>query len=101
VSGVHELGVDFCGCVVEAEEGEEQQELPRMPGPLEPRLQLLRACWWPATVLMPNTCATFGVLRLFQILNCLGKLSAYDFLRGLELCTNHNGLDKPPVSPFD
>ncbi|KAF8214805.1 hypothetical protein K438DRAFT_2138335 [Mycena galopus ATCC 62051] len=29
-------------------------------------------------------------------LNCLGKLSAYDFLRGLEMTTNHNGLDKPP-----
>ncbi|KAJ7873990.1 hypothetical protein B0H13DRAFT_1633262, partial [Mycena leptocephala] len=101
VSGVHELRVNFCGCVVEADEGEEQQEPPRMPGPLEPHLQLLQACWWPATVLMLNTCATFGVLRLFQIHNCLGKLSAYDFLRGLELCTNHDGLDKPPVSPFD
>ncbi|KAF8179820.1 hypothetical protein K438DRAFT_1768842 [Mycena galopus ATCC 62051] len=31
-----------------------------------------------------------------QMLNCLGKLTAYDFLRGLEMCTNHNGLDKPP-----
>jgi hypothetical protein len=31
-------------------------------------------------------------------LNCLGKLSAYAFLRGLEKCTINNGLDKPPVS---
>ncbi|KAF8194490.1 hypothetical protein K438DRAFT_1761399 [Mycena galopus ATCC 62051] len=28
--------------------------------------------------------------------NCLGKLSAYDFLRGLQKCTNHDGLDWPP-----
>jgi hypothetical protein len=49
-------------------------------------------------VLSPNTCATFQLLRLFQILNCLGKPSAYDFLRGLERCTNNDGLDKPPVS---
>jgi hypothetical protein len=87
LNGVHELNVDFCGC--------------RQPGgeaALERRLQLLRACWWPATVLSPNTCTTFQLLRLFQILNCLGKLSAYDFLRGLERCTNNDGLDKPPVS---
>ncbi|KAJ7154821.1 hypothetical protein C8R46DRAFT_911140 [Mycena filopes] len=84
VSGVHEIGVDFCGC--------------RPPGasrPVEHRVQLMRVCWWPATVVAPNTCAMFAVLRLFQIINCLGKLSAYDFLRGLELCTNHDGLDKP------
>ncbi|KAJ7450267.1 hypothetical protein B0H11DRAFT_1743304 [Mycena galericulata] len=85
LSGVHEIGVDFCGC-----RGSDGNLLN------EHRVQLLRVCWWPATVLAPNTCATFRLLRLFQMLNCLGKLSAYDFLRGLELCTNHDGLDKPP-----
>ncbi|KAJ7851692.1 hypothetical protein B0H13DRAFT_1643806, partial [Mycena leptocephala] len=85
-TGVHEINMDFCGCI--QREGQ--------PVPLQPRVQLLRAGWWPATVVMPNTCATFAVLKLFQILNCLGKLSAYDFLRGLEMCTNHDGLDKPP-----
>ncbi|KAJ6557771.1 hypothetical protein B0H19DRAFT_1261363 [Mycena capillaripes] len=78
--GVHELNIDFCGCHPE----------------VELRDQLQRACWWPATVIMPNTCATFAVLRLFQILNCLGKVSAYDFLLALEMCTNHDGLDKLP-----
>ncbi|KAJ7431410.1 hypothetical protein B0H11DRAFT_1762257 [Mycena galericulata] len=80
LSGVHELNVDFCGCA----------------GHIPHRTQFLRVCWWPATVRAPNTCATFAVLRFFQILNCLGKLSAYDFLRGLEMLTNHDGLDKPP-----
>ncbi|KAJ7446035.1 hypothetical protein B0H11DRAFT_1746379 [Mycena galericulata] len=80
LSGVHEINVDFCGCEPFVEH----------------RTQFLRVCWWPATVLEPNTCATFAVLRLFQIINCLGKLSAYDFLRGLEMCSNHDGLDKPP-----
>jgi hypothetical protein len=99
--GVHELNVDFCGCISEERDEEGEPLNPQeTPVPLEPRVQLLRACWWPATVLMLNTCATFGLLRLFQILNCLGKLSAYDFLRGLEMCTNHDGLDKPPVSIF-
>ncbi|KAF8208324.1 hypothetical protein K438DRAFT_1961817 [Mycena galopus ATCC 62051] len=82
-TGVHELSIDFCGCV--DNEG----------APTERRVQLLRACWWPATITAPNTCATFGVLRLFHKLNCLGKVSAYNFLRGLEMTTNHNGLDKP------
>ncbi|KAJ7029965.1 hypothetical protein C8F04DRAFT_1211814 [Mycena alexandri] len=84
VSGVHEIAVDYCGC------------RPRGGGEaVEHRIQLLRACWWPATVKEPTTCATIAVLQLFQIINCLGKLSVYDFLRGLELCTNHDGLDKP------
>ncbi|KAF7356781.1 CxC2 domain-containing protein [Mycena venus] len=87
VTGVHEMNVDFCGC----------RRNNNQDPPLERRTQLLHACWWPATVGEPKTCTTFGVLRLFQILNCLGKLSAYDFLRGLEMCTNHDGLDKPLV----
>jgi hypothetical protein len=91
LSGVHEISVDFCGC--RTNDGSEGGGLP-----LEHRTQLLRACWWPATIHSPKTCATFSVLRLFQLLNCMGKLSAYDFLRGLEMCTNHDGLDKPPVS---
>ncbi|KAJ7036099.1 hypothetical protein C8F04DRAFT_954134 [Mycena alexandri] len=81
-TGVHELAVDFCGC----------------KGAPERRQQCMRVCWWPATVKEPNTCATFALIKLFQILNCLGKLSAYDFLRGLEMVTNHDGLDRPPVS---
>ncbi|KAJ7195402.1 hypothetical protein B0H12DRAFT_1245586 [Mycena haematopus] len=86
-TGVHELNVDFCGCPTGPD---------HLDPPVERRVQLLRACWWPATITAPNTCATFAVLRLFQSLNCLGKLSAYDFLRGLEICTNRDGLDKPP-----
>ncbi|KAF7366986.1 CxC2 domain-containing protein [Mycena sanguinolenta] len=88
VTGMHELGVDFCGCRTGA-----NGDGP----PTERRIQLLRACWWPATITAPNTCATFTVLCLFHKLNCLGKVLAYDFLRGLEMSTNHDGLDKPPV----
>ncbi|KAJ6483477.1 hypothetical protein C8R47DRAFT_1217563 [Mycena vitilis] len=86
LSGVHQLNVDFCGCRTDGGSGP----------PVEPRLQLLRSCWWPATILGPKTCATFAVLKLFQLLSCLGKVSAYDFVRSLEMCTNNDGLDKPP-----
>jgi hypothetical protein len=71
--GVHEISVDFCGC--RTNDGTEEGG-----APLEHRMQLLHACWWPATTHSPKTCATFSVLCLFQLLNCMGKLSAYDFL---------------------
>jgi hypothetical protein len=57
----------------------------------------MRVCWWPATARDPQTCTTFRVLQLFQILNCLGKVSAHDFLWSLELLTNNDGLDPLPV----
>ncbi|KAF8134760.1 hypothetical protein K438DRAFT_1911694 [Mycena galopus ATCC 62051] len=85
LTGVHELSVDFCGC---------RSGINYSDPPVERRVQLLRACWWPAMITAPNMCATFTLLRLFQTLNCLGKLSAYDFLHGLEIVTNHDGLDK-------
>ncbi|KAJ7831263.1 hypothetical protein B0H13DRAFT_1543305, partial [Mycena leptocephala] len=44
----------------------------------------------------PKTCATFAVLRQFQLLNCLGKVSAHDFVGSLELLTNNDGLTPPP-----
>ncbi|KAJ7834666.1 hypothetical protein B0H13DRAFT_1913969 [Mycena leptocephala] len=58
--------------------------------------QLLRVCWWPATARDPSTCATFNVVRLFDKMNCLGKISGFHFLRSLELLTNADGLSPLP-----
>ncbi|KAJ6574049.1 hypothetical protein B0H19DRAFT_1208169 [Mycena capillaripes] len=80
VTGVHNVAVNFCEC----------------DSRIEKRQQLMRVCWWPATARNPQTCATFGVVRLFQIMNCLGKVSAHDFLRSLELLTNNDGLHPLP-----
>ncbi|KAJ7799347.1 hypothetical protein B0H14DRAFT_2185738, partial [Mycena olivaceomarginata] len=82
IKGVHNIAVQFCHC-------DER---------ITHRQQLMRVCWWPATVVDPSTCATFNVLRLFQNMNCLGKISAFHFLRSLELLTNADGLNPPPVS---
>ncbi|KAF7365867.1 CxC2 domain-containing protein [Mycena venus] len=79
LTGIHNVDVNFCNC----------------DSNVERRQQLMRVCWWPATARDPQTCATFRVLRLFQILNCLGKVSAHDFLRSLELLTNNDGLEPP------
>ncbi|KAJ7802266.1 hypothetical protein B0H13DRAFT_1672311 [Mycena leptocephala] len=81
VTGVHEIRVRFCEC---------NSDIPHWR-------QLMRARWWPATVTNPQTCATFAVVRLFQIMNCLGKVSAHDFMRSLELLTNNDGLHPVPI----
>lgn len=85
LTGIHILKVRFCEC----------------DGRIEHRQQLMRVRWWPATVKDPKTCATFAVIRLFQILNCQGKVSAHDFVHSLELLTNNDGLDPPPVRAMD
>ncbi|KAJ7302220.1 hypothetical protein DFH08DRAFT_989800, partial [Mycena albidolilacea] len=79
-TGVHNIDVNFCQC----------------DGNIKKHQQLMRVCWWPATARDPQTCAMFGVVCLFQILNCLGKVSTHDFLRSLELLTNNDGLNPPP-----
>ncbi|KAJ7098218.1 hypothetical protein C8R43DRAFT_1092381 [Mycena crocata] len=78
VNGIHELPVDFCNCGAKVED----------------RDQLMRHCWWPSTPLAPQTAATFEVLRHFQTLNCLGKVSGYDYYRTLEMLTDNSGLRK-------
>ncbi|KAJ7831227.1 hypothetical protein B0H14DRAFT_1185218, partial [Mycena olivaceomarginata] len=80
VTGIHNVAVQFCECDAR----------------IAHRQQLMRVCWWPATAVDPSTCATFNVVRLFQNMNCLGKISAYHFLRSLELLTNADGLHPPP-----
>lgn len=76
------MSFDFCGC-----------------GNLEgrPDKQLLRAGWWPSSVIRPKTCATFAVLRHFHLQTLQGKTAAYDFYRALELETNNCGLYPFPV----
>jgi hypothetical protein len=81
-NGIHFVDVYFCGCS-------------KAP---EPRRQLLREGWWPATVIDPQTAVTFSVLGTFHPLSLQGKVSAYDFYRSLENATHGFGLQKPPVS---
>ncbi|KAJ7884013.1 hypothetical protein B0H13DRAFT_1628846 [Mycena leptocephala] len=80
VNGIHNVAIQFCEC----------------DSRIKHRQQLMRVCWWPAKARDPSTCATFGVLRLFQNLNCLGKISSFHFLRSLELLSNADGLNPLP-----
>ncbi|KAJ7024853.1 hypothetical protein C8F04DRAFT_1269860 [Mycena alexandri] len=80
VTGIHNVAVQFCECDAR----------------ITHRQQLMRVCWWPATVRDPSTCATLNVIRLFEQMNCLGKVSAFHFLRSLESLTNADGLNPLP-----
>ncbi|KAJ6485485.1 hypothetical protein DFH09DRAFT_1106210 [Mycena vulgaris] len=71
--GFRTVKLNFCGC----------------DSTVSHQQQLMRACLWPATSLDPQTCGTFNAMRLFEI-------SAYDFVRSLELLSNTDGLKLVP-----
>ncbi|KAJ7358033.1 hypothetical protein DFH08DRAFT_687643, partial [Mycena albidolilacea] len=80
-NGIHNVAVDFCGCVDESIVGLRRQ-------------QLLRRLWYPATHEEPQTCTTFRALELFHVMTLQGKVTTYDFYTGLEKLTTKSGLVK-------
>ncbi|KAJ7667385.1 hypothetical protein B0H14DRAFT_3102517 [Mycena olivaceomarginata] len=69
-NGVHPVSVDYCGCARAHEAGDRVQ-------------QTLRAAWFPATNVEPQTCATFT-----------RKVTTYDYYSGLEKLTGNTGLEE-------
>ncbi|KIJ61938.1 hypothetical protein HYDPIDRAFT_95236, partial [Hydnomerulius pinastri MD-312] len=59
---IHEVGLNFCGC------NTTQSHL----------TQLLHARWYPATMLLPKSAATFHVLDHFQMYMFESKGSAFE-----------------------
>jgi hypothetical protein len=80
-NGIHEIRVDFCGCL-------------GAPPVLD---QLVNVGWFPATVKEPETCATLGLLRCFHTLNLQGRMPAYDFYNTLEVLSDRAGMHNVPV----
>ncbi|KAI0795176.1 hypothetical protein BC629DRAFT_1439482 [Irpex lacteus] len=79
-NGIHEVAVEFCECRTDAERFR----------------QLLRASWYPATPLSPETCATFMLLDQFHLLNLQGNVTVYDFVKTLEFLTDGWLLEEIP-----
>jgi len=79
MNGIHDVHVDFCGC---------ELAIPK-------HLQLLRRQLYPSTPYHPRTCATFGLLKSFHLLNLTSKVSAYDYYRAIERLTDNTGLKVP------
>ncbi|KAG1884343.1 hypothetical protein F4604DRAFT_1878735 [Suillus subluteus] len=75
-SGVHNIGLDFCGC-------ETAQTHTK---------QLLHAAWFPATTADPRTAATFRILEQYHLLSFESKASRYEFYRSIACLTDNTGL---------
>ncbi|KAI0682360.1 hypothetical protein BC835DRAFT_1424520, partial [Cytidiella melzeri] len=58
--------------------------------------QLLRASWYPATPLNPETCVTIELLELFHLLNLQGNTTIYDFVKVMEMTTDGWLLERIP-----
>ncbi len=80
--GIHELGVDFCGC-------ERATSF---------TTQLLRNRWFPATTTEPKTAATFRVLETFHLLSAQSKVSAFEFYTSLARRSDNTGTRKAKVN---
>ena len=83
-SGVHKVGLDYCGCRAGGNEVS----------------QLLRFRLYPATVHSPNTAATFRCLRHFQLLSFESKCSAYEYFQTLVRESDNTGLKNVKVRSF-
>jgi hypothetical protein len=80
-TGVHEIGLDFCGC-------ESAQHLVQ---------QLLRMRWFPSTSVAPKSAATFNILKFFQLLTFESKASVFEFYNTLTRRTDNTGIHEVPV----
>ncbi|KAI0713195.1 hypothetical protein C8T65DRAFT_528834, partial [Cerioporus squamosus] len=79
VTGIHEVGIDFCGCF--------------KAGSQAHTMQLLRARWYPATSVDPKTAATFALLTYFHLLSMQSKVSGWEFYTTLSRRTDNTGTE--------
>jgi hypothetical protein len=83
VTGLQSVTVDFCGCG----KGDQRHTV-----------QLLRSRLYPATVVQPQSAATFEVLKLFELLSYESKSSAFEVYQTLSRLTDNTGTNIPNVS---
>ena len=84
-NGIHAVRVRFCTCY-----GEHSQ----------PKFQLLRCSWLPASTGQPQTAFTFKVLNAYHLLSLQGKISREDYYRSVSRHTDNTGLDPPKACNY-
>ena len=84
LSGHHTVCVSFCRCSKNVF--------------LENFRQLLRVCWYPASVHRPQTVFTFDLLDTYHKVSLQGKLNLYDFYNAIMQKTDNHRGSKPKVS---
>jgi CxC2 like cysteine cluster associated with KDZ transposases len=81
-NGIHTVKVRFCACPRERS---------------QPKFQLLRCSWLPASSQDPRTAFTFEVLNAYHLLSLQGKISREDYYLSISRHTDNTGLDPPKV----
>ena len=85
ITGVHVINVTYCECEPDG-------------FAIPPRVQLLRARWFPATWKRPGTAFTFRLLNHLHKLQSRCKVNLYDFHGAINDIFDNAGLGKPLVS---
>jgi len=85
ITGVHTINMTYCECRSDGSE-------------VPPRVQLLRAQWFPATWQRPSTAFTFRLLNHLYKLHTKCKVNLYDFHTTIADVLDNAGLGKPLVS---
>lgn len=85
ISGVKVIRIRYCYCGAPGQQ-------------LRPRVQLLRARWFPATLKQPSTAFTFRLLDFLHKLQTRSKINLYDVYATLISIHNPAGLGPPIVS---
>lgn len=83
VNGYHHLNIDYCGCA---------------SPPLPHYIQQLRAGWYPASLIRPQTSFTFDFLKTFHYLTLQGKITLYDYYLSTIRHTDNFGISVDIVS---
>jgi CxC2 like cysteine cluster associated with KDZ transposases len=84
INAIHSISLAFCNCK------HTQQQY----------VQLLHTELYPATVLDPKTAATFHVLKHFQMLSFMSKVSVFEFYYSIARQADNTGCNPPPVHTF-
>lgn len=81
ISGIHEVGLDFCTCTSAAPK----------------HVQLLRSRLFPATRIDPKTASTFRLMEHYHLLHNQTKVSGYEFYNTLARRTDNLGSEEQKV----
>ena len=85
LTGIHMINITYCECRPDS-------------SAIPPRVQLLRAQWFPATWQRPGTAFTFRLLNFLHKLHSICKVNMYDFHNAITAVSDNAGLAKPMVS---
>ncbi|KAJ6525816.1 hypothetical protein DFH09DRAFT_1046335 [Mycena vulgaris] len=71
---IHQIRVRYCKCS-KSDDADNLQ-------------QLMRNTWYPATVMVPGTCATFKTLEAYRMYSVVGNMNVKDFVTSMERVTD-------------